>query len=67
MSVTLNGESREYPESELPLPILLGRIGLGEIPALVELNGQALLQREQESVVLRDGDRLEILRIVAGG
>ena len=43
--------------------------GLGMTPAgiLVERNGLALLRDEWEQTRLANGDRLEILRIVAGG
>jgi thiamine biosynthesis protein ThiS len=34
---------------------------------LVELNGAALFPREFANTVLQEGDRLELLRMVAGG
>lgn len=34
---------------------------------LIEHNGRALLRSEWPSALLRDGDRVEILRIAAGG
>ena len=43
-------------EMELPGPLVL-----------VEHNGQALRKSEWQDTPLRDGDRIEILRIAAGG
>ena len=43
-------------EMELPVPLVL-----------VEHNGLALRKSEWEGTPLRDGDRIEILRISAGG
>ncbi len=34
---------------------------------VVEYNGQALTQYEARRILLKDGDKLEIVRIVAGG
>jgi thiamine biosynthesis protein ThiS len=46
---------------------LLHTLGLGDTPVLVELNGTALLPAEFTTTPVRDGDTLEIIRIVAGG
>ena len=67
MTLKLNGESREFGGSEIPLPELLNTLGFGERPVLVEHNGTALRQREHADTVVVDGDQLEIILIVAGG
>ena len=67
MTLTINGERKEFEEAELPLPELLNQLGFGERPVLVELNGTALRQREHEETTIQDSDRLEIILIVAGG
>ena len=41
--------------------------GLDPAYVVVELNGEALPRKEYEDVTLRDGDRLELVRAVAGG
>lgn len=65
IKVTVNSEPRILraetiggliAELQLPAPLLL-----------VEHNGTALRKSEWDSAVLRDGDRVEILRISAGG
>jgi sulfur carrier protein len=46
---------------------LVAELGLPLAAALVEHNGTALLRSEWAKTNLRDGDRLEIIRMVAGG
>jgi thiamine biosynthesis protein ThiS len=66
MKVVLNGKDRELPQ---PLNIsgLLAFLGFGETPLLVEYNGTALLKSEWAEVWLNDEDRVELVKIVAGG
>ncbi len=66
ISIQLNGDRRTLPAGTT-LPALLERLGLPIQGALVEHNGTALLRDEWPSTRLIDGDRLEILRVVAGG
>ena len=42
-------------------------LDLGKQPVLVELNGAAILVREFEETLVRDGDQIEVIRMVAGG
>lgn len=46
---------------------LLEHLGLGAKWVLVERNGEPVERRLLDSVVLQDGDRLELVRAVAGG
>jgi thiamine biosynthesis protein ThiS len=46
---------------------LLVELGLEGRPVLVERNGEALFPRDFGATALGDGDRLEIVRMVAGG
>jgi sulfur carrier protein len=46
---------------------LVAELGLPLSAALVEHNGIALLRSEWTKTGLRDGDHLEIIRMVAGG
>ena len=64
--VTINGEARDVRDDQ-PLTELIAELGLPPQSALVEYNGQALFRADWNSVRLMDGDRLEILRVVAGG
>lgn len=67
MNLIVNGEEQQFVEGSLPLPELIDRQQLGGQPVVVELNGQALLGKELPGTQLKDGDRIEIVRIVAGG
>ena len=67
MKVIVNGEEREIEGDAIVLVNLLGKLGLEGHPVVVEQNGKALLPAEQESAEVREGDRLEIVRVVAGG
>ena len=66
MTVTVNGGPRELPDG-LGLLELLAQLGLRPGSVVVERNGQALPRSEMDGVVLADGDRLELVRAVAGG
>ena len=66
IQLQVNGEPHTAPAGQ-PLAELVAGFGLPPQAALVEHNGQALLRDEWTQVSLRDGDRLEILRVVAGG
>jgi sulfur carrier protein len=64
--VWINGDPRHVLAGQT-LPELIADLGLPPQAALVELNGRALLRPEWDGVRLAPGDRLEILRVVAGG
>ena len=66
MTITLNG--KDHPlDTPMSVRALLLSIGLGEQPVVVELNQQALFPREYNEHTIKDGDRLEIISIAAGG
>ena len=66
MRVVLNGGSREVADG-LGLVALIQQLGLRPGSVVVEHNGEALPRSEMDGVVLADGDRLELVRAVAGG
>ena len=66
MRVTVNGGERDLPDG-LGLVALLTELGLRPGTVVVERNGEALVRSELDGVVLADGDRLELVRAVAGG
>ncbi|MCW2713266.1 MAG: thiamine biosynthesis protein ThiS [Frankiales bacterium] len=66
MLLTVNGRMSEVPDGT-DLPGLLVSLGLRAGSVVVEHNGTALLRSELASTPLRDGDRLELVRAVAGG
>ena len=65
MNIEINGESHSVDAADLPT--LLGELGLERHALLVEHNGVALRPAEWKSCRINDGDRIEFIRIVAGG
>jgi len=64
--LTVNGEGRQLPE-ETSLPDFLKAHGLDGRRIAIAHNGTVLFREDWPSVVLRDGDRLEIVRMIGGG
>ncbi len=65
MTLLVNGESREVSAREIEG--LIVELGMAPAAALVEYNGTALRRDEWTPHRLSEGDRIEIIRIVAGG
>ena len=65
MKLVLNGKDRDVQATQVEA--LVAELGLPLAAALVEHNGTALLRSEWAKTNLQDGDRLEIIRMVAGG
>ena len=65
MKLVLNGKDREVDATQVET--LVAELGLPLAAALVEHNGTALLRSEWARTNLQEGDRLEIIRMVAGG
>jgi thiamine biosynthesis protein ThiS len=65
MKLVLNGKDREVNATQVET--LVAELGLPLAAALVEHNGTALLRSEWARTNLQEGDRLEIIRMVAGG
>jgi thiamine biosynthesis protein ThiS len=66
ISLVLNGKQRSLA-SETPLPRLLEDLGVDRRLVAVAHNGDVIPRDQYESVVLHDGDRVEIVRMVGGG
>jgi sulfur carrier protein len=65
MKLVLNGQDREVQATHVEA--LVAELGLPLAASLVEHNGTALLRSEWAQTNLQNGDRLEIIRMVAGG
>jgi sulfur carrier protein len=65
-TISANGELKEI---ELPVDLsgFLTQQGLIPSSVVVERNGEAVPPSQFSQLQLQDGDRLEIVRIVAGG
>lgn len=66
MTVWLNGEAADSRGAET-IAELADRYGLQPNSVLVEHNGVALHQREWVNCRLDEADRIEFIRVVAGG
>jgi thiamine biosynthesis protein ThiS len=66
LSIFVNGRARQVGAATT-LGELAADCGLDPKPLLVELNGQTLLRDEWPARTLAHGDRVEFIRIVAGG
>jgi sulfur carrier protein len=66
VKIVLNGEPKDV-ERARDIPGLLEELGLASPALLVEHNGLALRRDEWPRRSLTEGDRIEIIRIVAGG
>ena len=66
MKLWVNGEARELPEAT-DIAALIAHLELPAAAVLVEHNGTALRRDEWPTRIVREGDRFELIRIVAGG
>ncbi len=66
MQIVVNGRPSEVADGTA-LTDLLVSLGLRPGSVVVEHNGTALLRSELGAAVLTEGDRLELVRAVAGG
>ena len=66
MKIFVNGESAEIDEAR-DVTQLAQQLGLEANTVLIEHNGCALHQREWAGRKIVEGDRIEVLRVVAGG
>ncbi len=66
VQVVVNGEERQAEEGQA-LTALLAALGVAPEHVAVEHNGEVLERADLGRVVLRAGDRLEIVRFVGGG
>lgn len=65
MNIVINGTGHDVRSSQVEE--LVAELGLPLAATLVEHNGTALLRSEWVQTPLHEGDRLEIVRMVAGG
>ncbi len=65
MKILINGTERDVRSTQVEE--LVAELGLPLAAALVEHNGIALLRAEWAGTPLHHGDRIEIIRMVAGG
>lgn len=67
MNLLVNGAERTFEADPATLEALIAELELSGQPLLIEHNGTALHPAQQKNLILSEGDRLELLRMVAGG
>src|SRR5919199_174691 len=67
MQVIVNQQACEFDSDTVPLRAVLDRQGVPETGVAVALNGQGVPRRTWPNVGLAGGDRLELVKVVAGG
>lgn len=66
MQVTINGETTSVPDS-VSIAELVGILDLKKERVAVELNRGIVSRKEWEEVLLKSGDKVEIVHFVGGG
>jgi len=66
VKATINGENRELPE-ELTVGRLLEMLGAPRTGIAVACNDRVVRRDEYDRALLREGDRIEIIKAAAGG
>ena len=66
MRLCLNGESRETP-ALATLADLAAWLDLPDFGSAIELNGAVIRRADHAATPLKEGDRLEVVRLVGGG
>jgi sulfur carrier protein len=66
ITVRANGQPVELPDGAT-VASLVEALGLARQVAAVEHNGEPVARSAQEATALADGDRVELVRAVAGG
>ena len=66
MNILANGEAKELPDGAT-MSELLDVMGLGAKWVVAELNGEPVNRDQMGSTELHDGDKVELVKAVAGG
>jgi thiazole synthase len=67
MQLTVNQERYEFASDALDVPTLLASRGVNEEAVAVAVNGEVVPRRKWPSLTLADGDRIDLVKVVAGG
>ena len=65
MKIQLNGEEKEIQASNAG--VLLKELNLLPTQVAIEHNGIVLFRHEYDQTSIKEGDRIEVVRVVAGG
>jgi thiamine biosynthesis protein ThiS len=66
MRLIINGQEKRAPDLS-SVAELAAWLQLPAFGSAVELNGEVIRKSEHQATPLKDGDRLEVVRLVGGG
>src|SRR5207302_4951392 len=67
MPLTINQPPCDFPTDALDVRTLLASRGVTEDAVALAINGEVVPKRKWPNVTLGDGDRVELVKVVAGG
>jgi sulfur carrier protein len=67
VKLRINGEIREAPEHLATLADLATWLDLPVFGCAIELNDEVIRRADHSATPLKEGDRLEVVRLVGGG
>ena len=66
INIQLNGETRQLPE-QIDLRSLIDQLSLSDRRVAIEFNGSVVRRVDWPSIIVANGDRLEVVHFVGGG
>jgi sulfur carrier protein len=67
VKLRINGEARDVPDHLITLAHLANWLDLPAFGSAIELNDEVIRRSRHPVTPLKDGDRLEVVRLVGGG
>src|SRR5207248_517572 len=67
MQLIVNQQPREFASDALDVETLLASTGVQEGAVAIAVNGEVVPRRRWQSLRLSDGDRVDLVKVVAGG
>jgi len=67
MQLIVNHQPFDFPSDALDVPTLLASRGIKEEAVALAVNGEVVPRRKWPTVTLGDGDRVDLVKVVAGG
>ena len=67
MKVTVNFDPTEYPEEELSVSEIMKRKRYSFPHVITRLNGALVERNKRDTMLVRDGDDLEVYHLISGG
>ncbi len=67
MKITLNNRTEEIDASELTIQELIHRKNFTFKLLITRINGRLVRKEERDAVVIRDGDKVDVIHLISGG